>query len=78
MATTTTLPPPLCGQHVSQSGEPTAADALAILYAAIGLGSCDVFCQCDIDGSGNISAIDALHVLRASVGLDAALDCPAC
>ncbi len=77
-ATTTTLPPPLCGQPVSQTGQPTAADALAILYAAVGLGSCDVFCQCDVDGSGVISALDALHVLKASIGLDAALDCPAC
>jgi hypothetical protein len=78
VATTTTLPPPLCGQPVSQAGPPTAADALAILYAGIGLEPCDEPCQCDVDGSGVISARDALFVLNAVVGLGASLDCPTC
>ena len=78
VATTTTLPPPPCGQPASQSGQPVAADALAILYAAIGLEQCDITCQCDVDGSGVISALDALYVLKASIGLEVNLDCPAC
>jgi hypothetical protein len=54
-----------------------AADALAVLRAAVGTRSCDL-CLCDVDNSGAISAADALRVLRAAVGQQVALVCPAC
>jgi hypothetical protein len=72
---TTTLPPPLCGD-VTGDGDLTASDALGVLRAGVGLTDCDPW-VCDYNGSGGLSASDALAVLRAAVGQSAASDCPA-
>jgi len=64
-----------CGD-VNDDGVITAADALGVLRAGVGLFGCAVW-QCDYDGSGIISASDALEVLKAAIGAGASADCPA-
>ena len=73
-ATTTTLVETTCGD-ANDDGVVTAADALGVLQAGVGMGSCAVW-QCDYDGSGSISATDALEVLRAAIGAGAEGHCP--
>jgi hypothetical protein len=84
------LPPP--GDPGGECGDPiadgsiavaalpqavTASDALFILRAGVGLGSCET-CVCDVDGSGSITATDALLALAYAVGQPVELECPAC
>ncbi len=66
-----------CGQPVSQTEGPGAADSLAILQEAVGgATACDAKpCICDVNGSGKVSAIDALITLKKAVGQDVALVC---
>lgn len=65
-----------CGDPQPPDGI-TVVDALVILKAAVGDGSCEL-CVCDVDSSGTISAADALRVLRIAVGLPNQLNCPPC
>jgi len=64
----------LCGD-VSGDGKITAADALAVLRTAVGLGVCAEQ-VCDFNGSGTITASDALAVLQVAVGLPSTPKCP--
>lgn len=61
----------------SPRGKVSAADALYVLRAAVGLESCDL-CICDINGNGGIQSSDALLVLQLAVGFDIPLRCPPC
>jgi len=54
---------------------PTAAAALYVLKAALGLVPC-ALSVCDTNGSGSLSAADALVLLWYVVGRDVALQCP--
>lgn len=54
-----------------------AGDALHVLRAAVGSGSC-LPCLCDVDASGAVTALDALSTLRFSVSGSPALTCPSC
>ncbi len=63
-----------CGDPTG-NGEVTAADALYVLKAAVGLRFCDQL-YCDVDASGRITATDALAVLRNSVTSESLLACP--
>jgi hypothetical protein len=77
--TTTTWPDsPRCGRPVQGCGRyPSATDALAILFAAVGAGPVDCpACRCDLDGSGGVSATDALAALQRAVRIEAPLLCP--
>jgi hypothetical protein len=67
----------ICGVPLNDAAPPTAADALYVLRASVGLISCNV-CVCDVDSSGDIVASDALLVLQAAVGIAVELDCPTC
>jgi hypothetical protein len=74
--TTTTLPAGVCGDATGD-GSVKAADALAVLRAAVGGNQCTSEpCVCDVNGSGSLSASDALLVLRAAVGAPVTLACP--
>lgn len=64
-----------CGQPVSKGAAPNAADALAVLRAAVGQFACALWI-CDVDNSGAIKAVDALRVLRKAVGIPTTLTCP--
>ena len=55
----------------------TANDALTVLRASVGLGSCDD-CICNVNGDAAVTAIDALIVLHVSVGIDTTFACDAC
>ena len=91
MTTTTTLPPEVCGDPISDAPRSkdrreldrartalvTASDALFILNAAVGAVSCQL-CLCDVDDSGAVTAVDALATLQFAVGVDIELVCPAC
>lgn len=75
--TTTPPPPPVCGD-ANGNGLVTAADALAILKAAVGGKECDAQpCVCDMGGNGSITAADALLALKIAVGqpLSGSCDC---
>ena len=74
--TTTTLLSDTCGDP---NGDAliTASDALVVLRAAVGAGTCRP-CVCDADNSGSTTASDALRVLRTAVGQSVTLECPAC
>lgn len=69
------------GAPVGNCGDPnsdnlvTASDALHVLQAAVGLGTCDLH-ACDADGSGEITAKDALVVLKYAVANPVSLNCP--
>ncbi len=65
-----------CGD-ANANGQVTAVDALIVLRASVGLGSCQS-CVCDIDGSGATVATDARGVLHAATGLGMTMHCPAC
>ncbi|MFN2427255.1 MAG: lactonase family protein [Candidatus Binatia bacterium] len=70
--TTTTMQGPFndCGD-VNGSGGVTAADALAILNAAVGGNQCaGQQCVCDVAGGGSVLSSDALAALRIAVGID--------
>lgn len=82
------LAPPECGKATQAplsvvgglpGGTPelqlTAVDALVVLNASVGLGSCPL-CVCDVNNSMNVTAVDALIVLNAAVGLPQNLVCP--
>lgn len=66
----------LCGEKdpdflpgdVDGNGELTYQDALTVLRASVGLGSCDIHLG-DMDGDGKLTYEDALRILRASIGL---------
>jgi hypothetical protein len=86
VTTTTTMPESQCGNPVGDSATVTgtvatllitAADALAILQAAVGLYACEL-CVCDVNGSGTVSVLDALAVLNHAVGNAVELRCPPC
>ena len=64
-----------CGDAAAEFGAVTATDAIYILRAAIGLGTCDA-CVCDVDDTGAITTTDALRTLQHAVGLDIPLQCP--
>jgi hypothetical protein len=65
-----------CGDATGD-GEVRAADALAILRAAVGGNQCAAEpCRCDANGNGSLSATDALVVLRKAVGLSVLTSCP--
>ncbi len=76
VTTTTTLPPPGCGDP-SGDGNVTAGDALLVLQAAVGAGVC-LPCICDVNDVGGITSTDALLVLQAAVGQPVTLTCPPC
>lgn len=65
-----------CGD-ADRTGTVTATDALAILKAAVGAGTCDS-CLCDVDDSGSLTATDALRALQHAVGIGVELFCPVC
>ena len=65
-----------CGQPVTTSVTPKAADALYALRAATHSRKCKR-CVCDVDGNGAIQAADALRILRMAVGHDVEVACPA-
>jgi hypothetical protein len=65
----------LCAVPHSRGSDPVASDALTILIAVTGVGSCDL-CLCDLDGNQQLNATDALADLRLAVGLPAPRDCP--
>lgn len=66
-----------CGQPSSVGPKASAADALFVLRAAVGLSVCTPACICDVDAKGGATAGDALLVLRFAVGLSDSLNCPA-
>lgn len=55
--------------------DPTVADALFVLRAAVQLADCDAR-VCDVTSSGAVESSDALRVLRAAVGIPTLLACP--
>jgi hypothetical protein len=61
----------------SSAGVTTATDALFVLRAAVGIGTCEL-CICDINGSGSITATDALATLNRAVDQPVELLCPPC
>jgi len=65
-----------CGDP-TDSGRASAASALFVLKAAVGLQACDD-CVCNVNGLGATDSSDALLLLRHSVGLGGALRCPRC
>jgi uncharacterized repeat protein (TIGR03806 family) len=75
--TATTLPPVVCGDSAAPWDAVTAADALAVLRAAVALEYCAA-CLCDVNSDDSISASDALRVLREAVGSAGSLVCPVC
>jgi hypothetical protein len=74
---------PTCSPPVGLCGDAsgdlaiTATDALMVLNAAIGLGSCEN-CVCDVNRSGGVTASDASVLLAAAVGQPDVLDCEPC
>jgi hypothetical protein len=64
----------VCGD-VNGDGELSAADALGVLRAAVGLFVCPLE-VCDFNGSASLTATDALAVLRAAVGQPSLPACP--
>jgi Tol biopolymer transport system component len=80
-------PPEECGDPVPDgalaAGRPEgprlvrASDALYMLRAAVGSGTCEL-CVCDVDGNGSVAATDALITLKIAVGQPLTLQCPAC
>ena len=77
--TTTTLaqvPPRSCGD-VTGDGSVQAADALAVLSAAVGSGGACSALVCDVVGGANgVNTTDALAVLQVAVRLNVSLRCP--
>jgi len=71
---TITVTGPICGDATGD-GRVTAVDALSVLRAAVGIGTCSVH-VCDFNGNGTITASDALAVLEMAVGLPADPKCP--
>jgi hypothetical protein len=65
----------LCAVPHSRAGDPLASDALVILVAVTGVGTCEL-CLCDLDGNQQLNATDALAALRLAVSLPAPRDCP--
>ncbi|HYC54407.1 MAG TPA: dockerin type I domain-containing protein [Candidatus Binatia bacterium] len=65
-STTTTLEAAECGD-ANGDGKVSAIDALVILHAAVGMGSCAP-AVCDVDGNGKVNAGDALRTLKSAVG----------
>ena len=66
-----------CGQPASNGATPLASDCLYMLRAALGVGSCNPTCICDLNASGgNPTASDALSCLKTSLGVPGLLDCP--
>ncbi len=64
-----------CGDF-NDDGSVTAADALGILGAAVGIQSCDAY-HCDVDSNGSVTPTDSFITLRFSVGdSGATLACP--
>lgn len=55
----------------------TAADALKVLRAALGTGTC-IPARCDADTSGKVTAGDALRILQFSVGKPVNMLCSSC
>jgi hypothetical protein len=68
---------PHCGDPSASFGAVTAADALFVLRASVGLDECDA-CVCDLDASGSVTASDALRLLERAIGLPVRFTCPAC
>ncbi len=66
---------PLCAVPYSRGDQPLASDALMILLAVTGVGTCEL-CLCDLDGNYQLNATDALADLRLAIGLTAPRDCP--
>jgi hypothetical protein len=67
----------ICGQPKTTGDAPKASDALAVLQAAVGSGTCEI-CVCDVSGDSAIKAGDALLTLRRAVGQNVILNCPPC
>jgi hypothetical protein len=67
-----------CGQPFSTGDEPSTADCLFSLRAALELERCRPECICDTNGDEGVSATDALLCLRFVVGAEEELfcDCP--
>lgn len=65
---------PLCGDF-NGDGKIGAVDALAILRAVVGIGTCSL-AVCDFTGDGKVNAADALAVLRVAVGQNLTPKCP--
>lgn len=63
-----------CGDAICNGGEPTAADALEVLYAAVGTSSCDLT-TCDATGDGVVASSDALATLERAVGIARSMLC---
>lgn len=74
MGTGPTMAVAACGDF-NGDGNTSAADALGVLRAAVGQGSCDLV-RCDVDSNGAVAASDALRVLQGAVGAVVVLDCP--
>jgi len=66
-----------CGQPISTGTSSTASDALFVLRAAVGVGTC-VLEVCDVDSSCAVTASDALRILRVAVGQSLPLTCSGC
>jgi hypothetical protein len=64
----------VCGD-ANGDGQIGATDALVVLAAAVGSGSCEP-ARCDVDESGGVTASDALAILRVAVGIPVVLSCP--
>jgi hypothetical protein len=71
----TTLEPELLCGDASEDGKVTTTDALLVLRAAVGIGSCPDE-LCDYNGDGQVKALDALAVLRVAVSLPGSPNCP--
>jgi hypothetical protein len=63
-----------CGD-VNNDKKISTADALVILRAAVGLGTCSSVCN--VNGIGGVTTGDALSVLRKAVGQNVVFACPA-
>lgn len=66
--------PVVCGDFTGD-GKITASDALGVLKAAVGSGTCGL-AVCDFTGDGKVSAADALATLKTAVGQPVTAKCP--
>jgi len=72
--TTTTIPPPLCGD-VNGDGVVDIGDALVVAQYDVGLRQCGVApfsqaAECDVNGDGACNIGDALRLAQCNVGLN--------
>lgn len=70
----TATPSLLCGDF-NGDGRISASDALSVLKAAVGTGTC-AFAVCDYTGDGKLTASDALATLKTAVGQSVTAKCP--